>query len=232
MPAPQSAMPPAPPAESQPAAATPVPFMTETMAELYLKQGHRDKALEVYQALLSQRPGDATLRARVDSLRLDAAAPEPQVHAGPTIRDVLNVIALRRPGYRPAQVGTNGTTPVVADAFSLLFGGAQPSDADELAAIALATAFASNGDHAAAAEAVPISGEPARVASSELSLGSVFGESGAAEPAPSSFALNQYFSAKATGEHATQSSGRAEGREESPEEVAKFTQWLEGLKRR
>ncbi|HET7296766.1 MAG TPA: tetratricopeptide repeat protein, partial [Gemmatimonadales bacterium] len=44
------------------------PVLTETMAELYLRQGHADDALRVYQALLGQRPGDARLRARVDAL--------------------------------------------------------------------------------------------------------------------------------------------------------------------
>src|SRR5207253_8808399 len=44
------------------------PVVTETMAELYLRQGHPDEALRVYQALLAQRPGDPRLRARVDGL--------------------------------------------------------------------------------------------------------------------------------------------------------------------
>ena len=44
------------------------PVVTETMAELYLRQGHQDDALRVYQALLAQRPGDPRLRARVDGL--------------------------------------------------------------------------------------------------------------------------------------------------------------------
>src|SRR5205807_4009667 len=34
------------------------PVVTETMAELYLRQGHADEALRVYQALLAQRPED------------------------------------------------------------------------------------------------------------------------------------------------------------------------------
>jgi tetratricopeptide (TPR) repeat protein len=44
------------------------PVLTETMAELYLRQGHQDDALRVYHALLAQRPGDARLRARVAAL--------------------------------------------------------------------------------------------------------------------------------------------------------------------
>jgi tetratricopeptide (TPR) repeat protein len=44
------------------------PVVTETMAELYLKQGHQQDALRVYQALLAQRPNDAKLRHRVEQL--------------------------------------------------------------------------------------------------------------------------------------------------------------------
>jgi len=38
------------------------------MAELYLKQGHQQDALRVYQALLAQRPGDAKLKSKVEQL--------------------------------------------------------------------------------------------------------------------------------------------------------------------
>ncbi|PYO91012.1 MAG: hypothetical protein DMD66_00955 [Gemmatimonadetes bacterium] len=44
------------------------PVLTETMAELYLKQGHQQDALRVYHALLAQRPNDAKLRRRVEQL--------------------------------------------------------------------------------------------------------------------------------------------------------------------
>ncbi|HUL03839.1 MAG TPA: tetratricopeptide repeat protein [Gemmatimonadales bacterium] len=44
------------------------PVVTETMAELYMKQGHQEEALRVYQALQQQRPSDARLRAKVEAL--------------------------------------------------------------------------------------------------------------------------------------------------------------------
>jgi len=44
------------------------PVLTETMAELYLKQGHQQDALRVYQALLAQRPTDAKLKSKVVQL--------------------------------------------------------------------------------------------------------------------------------------------------------------------
>jgi tetratricopeptide (TPR) repeat protein len=44
------------------------PFVTETMAELYLQQGFRDEALEIYRQLSARNPHDHTLRERVHAL--------------------------------------------------------------------------------------------------------------------------------------------------------------------
>lgn len=56
-------------ASSEPAAAeTPQVFVTETMAELYLQQGFRDEALQVYRQLSEQNPGDASIRERIRNL--------------------------------------------------------------------------------------------------------------------------------------------------------------------
>jgi hypothetical protein len=53
--------------ELEPAAdgAEPEAFVTETMAELYLQQGHLEAALDIYQRLAEQRPGDEYLADRV-----------------------------------------------------------------------------------------------------------------------------------------------------------------------
>ncbi len=53
---------------------TPAVFVTETMAELYLQQGFRDEALNVYRQLLAQNPNDSTLRSRVEHLEGGAAS--------------------------------------------------------------------------------------------------------------------------------------------------------------
>lgn len=50
------------------AGSTPPPFVTETMAELYLQQGFHQEALEVYRQLSAQNPGDASLAERVRHL--------------------------------------------------------------------------------------------------------------------------------------------------------------------
>jgi hypothetical protein len=237
-PAPPTPAPPVSPAAAPMAeAGVGEPFMTETMAELYLRQGHREKALEVYRAVLLQRPDDVALRARVATLEALAPPPLPIQH-GPSIREVLGSIAARRPGVRASSNGGSAasdvsTSPAIAgDAFSALMHDGHPNSADEMAAIVLATTFASsNGD--GAHPAPEMSGQPARPAASELSLDTVF--SGGNAPAPaagsSDFALNQYFSQRAHGEPGSAGQPR-DARHESPEEVAKFTQWLEGLKRR
>ncbi len=50
-------------------------FVTETMATLYLQQGFRDKAIDVYRQLVAQAPTDAGLRAKLADLEAQASAP-------------------------------------------------------------------------------------------------------------------------------------------------------------
>ena len=52
----------------------PQAFVTETMAELYLAQGFRDRALNVFRQLVALRPNDERLRARLNELE-SAEAP-------------------------------------------------------------------------------------------------------------------------------------------------------------
>jgi tetratricopeptide (TPR) repeat protein len=47
---------------------------TETLAFLYLNQGHRDKAVEVYRQLLSQDPGNDRLKVKLAELAVEEAA--------------------------------------------------------------------------------------------------------------------------------------------------------------
>ena len=280
--------------ESPSGAADAGPFVTETMAELYLRQGHREEALRVYRALLDQRPGDPALAAKVASLQTIATGPAPadpprgEVDSQqwqPTIREVLGAIAQRRPGSRPApkplrlngavaapprtqpapsaepsvapaatilstvsaspvqpgasSVAAPPTTSASSDAISRLFGNAQISSADEGAAQSLALAFAdTNGAPGVVAE---VGGTPARRASNELSLDTVFGggEGGAAggggaspAAAPSSFSFDQFFSTRASTQQSSGTVPPGSAGTASPEEVAHFTKWLEGLKQR
>ncbi|MEP6475186.1 MAG: tetratricopeptide repeat protein, partial [Gemmatimonadota bacterium] len=52
----------------------PEPVVTETMAELYLRQGLRHEALRVFRQLADRAPGDLHLRERVTQLESDLAA--------------------------------------------------------------------------------------------------------------------------------------------------------------
>lgn len=80
---PTAAAPPAAPLAAPPAPA-PGGFVTETMAELYVTQGHLGEAIGVYRQLVERYPGDEVLRARLVELQgmlesqqeAPAAAPE------------------------------------------------------------------------------------------------------------------------------------------------------------
>ena len=79
-------------------AATPqAPFVTETMAELFLKQGFREQALDVYRQLSAANPADARLQQRVAELQPPAPAA-----VGDSVRDFLSRLATLRPGERAA----------------------------------------------------------------------------------------------------------------------------------
>ena len=89
--------------ESAPDIATPPsPFVTETMAELYLQQGFREEALGVYRQLLAQNPDDAGLAERVkhlehgtrSSLAIDSVSEE--------IEAAARVEEIRKSGGMPA----------------------------------------------------------------------------------------------------------------------------------
>jgi tetratricopeptide (TPR) repeat protein len=96
-----------PPAASGPAPrpSQSVPFVTETMAQLYLSQGHRAEAIDIYRKLIEARPADKDLKARLAAIENDtestttpaapaaAGSPVPTssrfAGSGPSIRSVL-----------------------------------------------------------------------------------------------------------------------------------------------
>lgn len=150
------------------------PVLTETMAELYLKQGHKDDALRVYQALLARRPGDARLEAKVRELDGSDDAPVLTSHpmrapaSGLSLGSFLKKILGSRPGAPaadplpeqsalPGPRVTSGATPqsILADAFA---------DEPPLG---------------------PTPGSPSRPAADSLSLDAVFGDDGSRASAPS-----------------------------------------------
>ena len=83
-------------------------FVTETMAELYVKQGHHEQAIEVYRQLVQLHPNDSGLAARLRALEDSGKtveqpkapttqAREAVAEAGPTIREFLASIVGIRP---------------------------------------------------------------------------------------------------------------------------------------
>jgi tetratricopeptide (TPR) repeat protein len=204
------------------AAAPATPFVTETMAELYLSQGFRDQALGVYRQLLEASPSDERLQRRVAELQ-----PAPVADAGPNVREFFARIAARRPGAgaaadlsatppgdddfaaldsppvdvaasteHPPAASSRAAAPPQAAGGSIdaLFGNRAVGTSEDSAASALAQAFGPGAEPAA------MSGRPARAAAGELSLDSVFRDSSSRPPRPSqSFSFDEFFSESAGG---------------------------------
>jgi hypothetical protein len=224
------------------------PFVTETMAELYLKQGFRQEALSVYERLSSSAPGDERLSIKVASLRAEIAAPV-RKPSGPPVRDFFARIASRRPGERavaaappseddfgPSADAATLSPPPPAPATS----GEGPTSAEPAPSVESPRAGGSidalfghrptstTEDSAASAlaqafgsasDAPPITGNPARPAAGELTLDSVFREGGARGPRSSQgFSFDQFFSQSVEGEQT--SGGRAAQEGPAPGEPA------------
>jgi hypothetical protein len=89
--------------------------VTESMAELFVRQGHAGDALRIYRELAGRRPGDARLVERIAELEaMEAAARAPstpysaRVSGGTNVRDLMRSIMAARPnaGRSPAAAVT------------------------------------------------------------------------------------------------------------------------------
>jgi tetratricopeptide (TPR) repeat protein len=211
-----------------PAGAEAAPVVTETMAELYVKQGLVAEAREIYRTLVAQRPGDATLAQRLAALEAPGAAgprrSSPPVVAaetgGPSVRDFLSQVfgGLPAPAAPPAPPAPPDPPAPVAQA-------APPE----------AAAAESHADAGGAG-----GGAPTRRASDEVSLAAVFGE----EPAPAprapgagpaktgggggSFSFDEFFGGQGKGPDGAPTTRGSAGRTEEDEDD--FKRWLKGLK--
>jgi hypothetical protein len=203
------------------------------MAELYLKQGHEEEALQVYRALQAQRPDDGRLRAKVEALsgggtggwgRGAGAAP-----SGQPLQAFLRGILASRPGVAAAV----GAEP-------------EPTGASPL-----------NSAFAVSAPDPDPQGEPTRAAADDLSLDQVFGDdapgpagrptpasgpeaAAPAPPAPGGFSFDEFFNAGGApapggSPAAPNSAPRASGSRARPPieedgDLDQFQSWLKGLK--
>ncbi|HET7789192.1 MAG TPA: tetratricopeptide repeat protein [Gemmatimonadales bacterium] len=206
------------------------PVLTETMAELYLKQGHREEAARVYRALLDQRPGDARLQARLDELTGRAATPRAPATAslGQSAGSYLKGIFGGRGGPALPAAPPPVAVPATGDG-------------------SLAGAFAAEKDEEPAG---PPPGTPTRPAGDHLSLDSVFGDEAsrgsvvqpapAPGPRPSGFSFDEFFGAPAPAPAAPPDAagGKASSRVSTPKarpveedgDLDQFQSWLKGLK--
>lgn len=235
-------------------------FVTETMAELYLRQGHRAEAIEVYRQLISQRPDDAALKTRLEEVEHGAAS----ASRGPSIRDFLGALATRKPsgwddfggddgastspehGAEPsaaahvdapdsepaprAPVPASGQSAERHGSIDALFPGREASATDAAAAARLAQAFA-NDEIGARDEA--LAGAPARKATTELSLDHVFRERGATpNHGQPSFSFDQFFAQGASAHDDALASEHGAAAGGAPDDdIQQFNDWLEGLKK-
>jgi len=198
------------------------PVVTETMAELYLKQGHREDALRVYQSLAAMRPSDARLASRVAELSRPASA---RKSGGQSVGAFLKSILAGKPRPAAAPMGTTLEQAFAADdadAAAEPPGPGAPSRPAE-DDISLDSVFGEQPRDSALAPPAAPSPAPA-------------------EPAPQAtggFSFDQFFAAPGKGAEGTAPAApppaRSSGRHSRPapeeeRELDQFQSWLKGLK--
>jgi tetratricopeptide (TPR) repeat protein len=188
------------------------PLLTETMGDLYLQQGFRAEAADVYRRLLVQRPGDAGLEAKLAAVE----APAPAFSAA-----ALGTESSRSWLRRVAQSRVGEPTPAP---------GAPPEGPSPLEQ-AFAQPEATPGRPSEPA------GEPARPASEAFTLDAIFGATGAAPaapptpPPPTGTSFDEFFGAPPEQGTVRPESGTAPASPPPDDDVGSFTNWLRGLKR-
>ena len=210
------------------------PLLTETMAELYLRQGHHEEALRVYEALAAQRPQDERLQEKVAQL----VTPKPrQSGSGQSAAAFLKGILNARPGA-PAPPPLKLTAPLPAPTPAPVAEGKLPPPGD-------------------GQPDPPAPGTPTRPAADAISLDSVFGDEGGrgsvpalSEPvsekasklpaASGGFSFDDFFGTSAApaqgsgkGSASNSRPSRPSGRSRSPEQeedLDQFQAWLKSLK--
>jgi hypothetical protein len=186
--------------------------VTETMAEIFLRQGHRELALAVYTQLALRDPMNERVSAAAAALERELAPPPPPPAPEP-------------PALRFAAADTGGRP--VHTLFSALLAARRP---------AVATAI-----HPPAFESPrAAAGEPTRPAQDALSLSAVFGDEAAPAgpasppPSPAEPSFDEFFAPGASADaELPRPPGQesAAGASQAPEDLEQFNAWLRGLKR-
>jgi hypothetical protein len=199
-----------PPPREEPAAHP--PMVTETMGDLYLKQGFRSEAAEVYRSLLAQRPDDAGLAAKLRA----AEGPPPDLRAASLGAESVGTWLKRVAGAR-LSVPAPAPRP-------------EPPAPNPEVLTPLESAFMAEPE-----------GEPAHPAPDACSLDQIFGSSDAApaSPAPSAApapapppgaSFDEFFGAPGP---APPEPAEAPKRPSQigDEDLTAFSAWLQGLKK-
>ncbi len=225
-------------------------FATETMAKLYMSQGHLESALGIYRTLSAKHPDDESLRRQIEEIEDrvqrrrreptppmametppmnsvpsddsdESAEPTPRPGA-PTMRDfLLGIIRRGSPGATSTEVAARRGGTIDA-----LFDAGGALDDDLVAADTLAQAFAPPPE----AENDPLVGRPAREASNELSLDRVFRQptpAHAGEASAGGFSFDQFFA----GERTDDAEPGATAKPGEDDDIEQFNAWLNGLKK-
>ena len=188
--------------------------VTESMAEVYLRQGHRQEALTIYRELFLRNPDDRRLRERVDELETAAAA-----ESGPA----------GTPSYAAAATGGRSVGALFRDLLAARPAGAQAAPRG---------ASPAEGGPASSDGGAPASdaGEPTRPADDRLSLSAIFGDDSspvppampgsATPPSPDGMSFDAFFDSASPAETTAR---RPAARED--DDLDQFHAWLQNLKR-
>jgi len=237
---------PSAPGESRRETPSSAPFVTETLAELYLKQGYREEAISIYEQLLERDPANASLHERITAIRSQAGEAgsmrtpgRPEPVSSRSVRAFFGSIARRAPSAAAAQARLARTTAEAmgvapqdravrdateppfsnsASALANLFSASNPSPADEGAATNLAESMSE-----------PDPGRPARAAERELSLDHLFRD----VPGASGATLDDFYGARSDSSGQAAPAGESAGEpDEGETDIRQFTAWLEGLRKK
>ncbi|MGE5092851.1 MAG: tetratricopeptide repeat protein [Bacillota bacterium] len=197
------------------AALEPDLVVTESMAELYLRQGHLQEALTIYRELFLRNPEDLRLREKVDELE----TAEAEAESAPARAESWSAVA------------TGGQS--VASLFRELLA-ARPAGAP--ATPRRESTAASGAESPTAVAPSAGEGEPTRPADDHLSLSAIFGDdsspvppampSNAPPPSPDGISFDAFFDSAAPAEPAVR---RPAARED--DDLDQFHAWLQNLKR-
>ena len=226
-----------PAAEAEPAV-PPAPFITETLAELYLQQGFRDEALSIYRQLVVREPENQGLKDRIAAIEkgdVPKGSQTPEIPAderaaSQSVRTFFSRLA-RRPAVLPSQdtavshapSSANPDVPFAAAASALanLFAASKPPAADEGAASTLAGAYTDPA------------GRPSRAADRELSLDHLFRDVPPGGSPAGGVTLDEFYSTPNAAQGSPTEPGEAPGSEEpGGTDIRQFTAWLEGLRKK